>query len=109
MQREWNLHYPRWIIGDGQPDRDVGDVFDWFAVDFWGESQLVSASKGIASAIAGDDYQYHIVAEVTYNSCVIDFGLHDRLQRFLATTMCARGLHVGGNQAGVAVVYSNYT
>lgn len=99
MQREWNLHYPRWIIGDGQPDRDVGDAFDWFAVDFWGESQLVTASKGIASATAGHDYQYHIVAEVTYlseNSCVIDFGLHAIGPRDSLPPQCAQGDYVSG-------------
>ena len=99
MQREWNLHYPSWIIGDGEPDRDVGDAFDWFAVDFWGESQLVTASKGIASAIAGHDYQYHIVAEVTYlseNSCVIDFGLHATGSRDSLPPQCVQGDYVSG-------------
>ena len=99
MQREWSLHYPRWIIGDGQPDRHVGDIFDWFAVDFWGESQLVTASKKIASAIAADDYQYHIVAEVTYlseNSCVIDFGLPATGSRDSLPPQCVQGDYVSG-------------
>jgi len=27
-QLEWNLHYLRWVIGDGEPELHVDDVFD---------------------------------------------------------------------------------
>lgn len=31
---DWNLHYSRWVIDDGEPERHVGEIFEWFAVEF---------------------------------------------------------------------------
>ena len=99
MQHEWSLHYPRWIIGDGEPDRVVGEVFDWFALEFWAERQLERASQRIASATAGSDHQYRVVAEVAYLSetaCVIDFGLHATGRRDYLPPECVQGDYVSG-------------
>ena len=43
MLAEWNMHYADWIIGDGEPDRRFDDVFDWFALAFWGNQRLTKA------------------------------------------------------------------
>lgn len=43
MPSEWNLHSARWVIEDGESDRDVGESFEWFAVEFWSESGLATA------------------------------------------------------------------
>jgi hypothetical protein len=75
---EWDLRYPQWMIGDGEPDRNVGEVFDWFAVEFWSDEKLKKSVKKTKSAIAINDFKYRITAEVTYvsnNACIIDFGL----------------------------------
>ena len=40
MRLEWNLHYFRWVIGDGEPELHVDDVFDWFAISFWSDAAL---------------------------------------------------------------------
>src|SRR5215469_13608776 len=32
--------HPNWIIGDGGSDRQVDDVFDWFALWLWREDKL---------------------------------------------------------------------
>jgi hypothetical protein len=34
MYLGWNLHYFRWVIGDGEPELHVDEVFDWFAISF---------------------------------------------------------------------------
>ena len=61
MPSEWNLHYARWVIEDGEPDRDVGESFEWFAVEFWSESGLVAAKDaGERSAVPGEDFKYLI-------------------------------------------------
>jgi len=79
MPSEWNLHYARWVIDDGEPDRDVGESFRWFATEFWSEVALVLA-KGAheISATPVADFQYCVTAKVAYVSAraaVIDFGL----------------------------------
>jgi hypothetical protein len=75
---DWNLHYPQWMIGDGQPDRSVGDVFKWFAVEFWSENALTKTSERTRFAIPAQDYRYRVVAEVVFvaeKAVLIDFGL----------------------------------
>jgi hypothetical protein len=37
MNDIWTLYYARWVIEDGQPDRDVGEIFDRFALTFWSD------------------------------------------------------------------------
>ena len=78
MRNEWNLRYARWMIADGEPDRHVGDVFEWFAVAFSSDIKLSRVENGVKSAVPVGDYAYRVVAEVTYVSdkaCIIDFGL----------------------------------
>jgi hypothetical protein len=35
MPADCNLYNPRWMIADAEPDRETGQFFDWFAVEFW--------------------------------------------------------------------------
>jgi hypothetical protein len=76
---EWSLHYFSWLIGDGEPNRKVGEVFDWFALEFWSEQPLKATAPGAPSALASGDFQYRITAEVVFvfetKAAVIDFGL----------------------------------
>ena len=46
MPQGWNLHYDDWIIGDGEPDRHVDEVFDWFAVACWTKESSQKSKKG---------------------------------------------------------------
>ncbi len=99
MPHEWNLHYASWIIGDGEPDRSIGEVFDWFALEFWTESRLTMSSERSASAIPVDDYKYRVVAEVAHFSekaCVIDFGLRATADPDLLPPGCTKGDYVTG-------------
>ncbi len=72
------------VIEDGQPDREVGEAFDWFALSFRSEdARLGVADERVKSATAVDDFQYIISGEVIYladNCCVIDFGLNAAVQ-----------------------------
>jgi hypothetical protein len=75
---DWNLHYWQWMIGDGEPDRSVGDVFKWFAVEFWSENVLTKTSERTRLATPTHDYRYRVVAEVLFvaeREVLIDFGL----------------------------------
>jgi hypothetical protein len=65
MHHEWNLRYAGWIIGDGEPHRSVGEVFDWFALEFWTKDRLGMSSEQWASAIPVNDYNYGVVAKGT--------------------------------------------
>ena len=79
MLAEWNLHYEDWIIGDGEPDRRIGDVFDWFALAFWSEEAFERVHESGRSAVPVSDFRYRVVAEVVYisqDACIIDFGLN---------------------------------
>lgn len=74
---DWNLHYASWMIGDGEPERRVGEVFDWFAVEFFSKA-LSKTSRRVRSATPAQTYGFYISAEViflTEESAVIDFGL----------------------------------
>jgi hypothetical protein len=68
MLPEWNLHYARWVIDDGEPERGVGDDFDWFSLEFWSSSGLGKAPESTKSAVAKSDYNYLVVAEVVFLS-----------------------------------------
>ncbi len=75
---DWTLHYPAWLIADGEPDFKVGDVFDWFAVEFWSEKPLTKTSETERSATQADDYRIRVSGELVFLSkkaVVIDFGL----------------------------------
>jgi len=82
MHIDWDLHYSRWVINDGEPELHVGDVFDWFAVSFWSDSPLIPTAERTRTAVAIADGCYRVNAEVTYLShdpkqaaCIIDFGI----------------------------------
>ena len=99
MLPEWNLHYARWVIEDGEPERNVGEVFDWFAITFWTERQLSAASDRTTSVVPVSDYQYRVVAEVTYltdRACIIDFGLGATASSDLLPQGCKEGDYVTG-------------
>lgn len=68
MNDDWTLHYARWVIEDGQPDRDVGEIFDWFAPTFWSDEKLSAAYEHKRLAVPVGENQYRVVAEVTYLS-----------------------------------------
>jgi hypothetical protein len=79
---EWNLHYSRWVIDDGEPERHVGETFEWFAVSFWPDAAMVQSVETTKSAIPIADNSYRVNAEVIYISddtklaaCILDFGL----------------------------------
>jgi len=101
MSSEWKLHYARWVIDDGEPDRDVGESFEWFAVEFWSESGLVlakGANETAATPVA--DFQYRVTAKVAYVSekaAVIDFGLRAIGPRDLLPPECKDADYVTGD------------
>jgi hypothetical protein len=99
MPTEWNLYYPSWMIADGQPDRTVGEIFEWFAIEFWTEKSLERTDERRKSAIPVADYNYQVVAEVAYLSekaCVIDFGLRAIRTPDLLSPECRQGDYVTG-------------
>ncbi len=67
------------MIGDGEPHRAHGEVFNWFAVEFWSEERLAKTPRSTRSAVLGQDYRYCVTAEVIFlvknKSAVINFGL----------------------------------
>ena len=79
---EWNLHYSRWVIDDGEPERHVGETFEWFAVEFWPDAAIVQSVETTKSAIPIADNSYRVNAEIISISgdtelayCILDFGL----------------------------------
>ena len=99
MQLEWHLRYARWVIDDGEPDRHVGEVFDWFAITFWTEQTLALTDERSRTATLVGDFAYRIVAEVTYLSereCIIDFGLKATSSSDLLPAGCQPGDFVTG-------------
>lgn len=102
MHHEWNLHYASWIIADGEPDRSIGEVFDWFALAFWTDTRLAVSSEQSTSATAVNDYKYRVVAKVTYLSekaCVLDFGLLATASSDQLPSGCMQGDYVTGEIA----------
>ena len=82
MHLEWNLHYFRWVIDDGESEVHIGDVFDWFAVSFWSDVPLIRTTENTRTAVPLADGHYRVNAEVTYISkdpkqaaCIIDFAI----------------------------------
>jgi hypothetical protein len=99
MPTEWNLQYPSWMIADGEPDRETGESFEWFAVEFWTEGNLERTDERSKSAVPVADYIYRVVAEVLYLSekaCVIDFGLKAIRTADLLSPECKQGDYVTG-------------
>ncbi|MGA8090129.1 MAG: hypothetical protein WCA10_22855 [Terracidiphilus sp.] len=82
MHLEWNLHYSRWVIDDGEPERHVGDIFDWFAVSLWSDATLTRTVERTKAAVPIADNSYRVSAEVIYVSHdpeqaarILDFGI----------------------------------
>jgi hypothetical protein len=99
LPAEWNLHYEAWVISDGEPDRSVGEVFDWFAVEFWSDEGLAIASEMSKSVIVLPNFEYRVCAEVIYLSeaaCVIDFGLNAIAHVRNLASRCKEGGYVSG-------------
>jgi hypothetical protein len=100
MPSEWNLYYPSWMIADGEPDRKVGEAFEWFAVEFWTvKGSLERTDERRKEAIPVADNNYQVVAEVAYLSekaCVIDFGLRAIRTPDLLSPACKQGDYVMG-------------
>ena len=74
----WDLHYDRFLIEDCAPERHVGDVFDYFALEFLTSIRLKKYRQKKKTAIATTDHCYQVSAEVvrvSKDGCVIDFGL----------------------------------
>lgn len=82
MDQNWNLHYARWVIDDGEPELHVGEEFEWFTVGCWSDVQLRDSGESTKGAVALPDGRYRVNAEVIYVSqeeplraSIIDFGL----------------------------------
>lgn len=111
MPNEWNLRYDAWIIGDGEPNRSVADIFDWFAVEFWSREGLARLNGDAKSAIAVPDFEYGVSAEVVYLSekaCIIDFGVRAIGLRGTLPAGCQVGDYVGG-KIGIGIPLSTET
>jgi hypothetical protein len=99
MPTEWSLHYESWIIGDGEPNRSVGEVFDWFAVEFVSVEGLAKTEAQSKSALPVADFAYQVVAELVFLSeeaCVIDFGLRATARADNLRPACKQGDYVSG-------------
>jgi hypothetical protein len=100
---EWNLHYSRWVIDDGEPERHVGETFEWFAVDFWPDAPLIRSVETTKSANPIADNSYRVNAEVIYisddtklASCILDFGLRAICDGDVLPRGCQKGDYVTG-------------
>jgi len=96
---EWNLYYARWLLSEGEEDRRVGEVFDWFALDFWTPKGLVKSERRLKAALTAPDYFYRVSAEVIHlskDACVIDFGLRAAGHSDQIPTGCKEGDYVSG-------------
>jgi hypothetical protein len=99
MQSRWSVHYPRWIIDDGEPEREVGEYFQWSVVGFGSSDRLTLAASNVQSAISVHDYSYNVVGQVVHVSpkaAVIDFGLRAVGESNLLPTGCQAGEYVAG-------------
>jgi hypothetical protein len=103
MRSIWNIHYSRWVIDDGQPELDVEQDFDWFALAFWPtQGPLLSTSERVKSAVPTADYKYTVTAEVVFRSegsCVIDFGLKAIAHPECIASKCKQGDYIKGELA----------
>src|SRR5581483_143165 len=101
MPSEWNLHYARWVIDDGEPDRAVGESFAWFAVEFWAEGGPVAANgANERKATPVGDFQYRVTAKVacvSEKAAVIDFGLRAVGPRDNLPLDCRTGDYITGD------------
>jgi hypothetical protein len=99
LPAEWNLHYEAWIIGDGEPNRSVGEVFEWFTLEFWSKAGLANSTERFKSATPLPDFEYRVCAEVLYideEYCAVDFGLVAGGYRTNLPSACKSGDFVSG-------------
>jgi hypothetical protein len=99
MSQEWNLHYARWIIEDGEPERSVQDEFDSFSLEFEVINKMERGSERRTYALAASDYRYRTSAEIVFLSgkaAVLDFGLKAIGHRDQLPVECAKGEYVTG-------------
>jgi hypothetical protein len=75
MTPEWNLSYEAWIIGDGEPHRTVGEVFEWFAVAFWTWEPLEKSDKQSRSAVVIPDFKYQTLPPAMIHVFIIKMCL----------------------------------
>jgi hypothetical protein len=99
MSSTWSIHYPRWVIDDGEPHRDSGEHFQWSLLSFFTLERLTQAALPTTSVIEVDDYDYEIVAEIVHLSStavVIDFGPRAFGPRDSVPSGCQVGDYVAG-------------
>jgi hypothetical protein len=58
MTYTWSIHYSRWIIDDGEPEREIGERFSWPVVAFGSGDRLTQAAARVPKAVGADDYRY---------------------------------------------------
>ena len=104
MERDWNLHYARWVIEDGEPELHVGEEFDWHAVSFWSDERLTRSTERWKGATPIADGRYRVNAEVIYisqdanlSAFIIDLGVKaETLGADLLPKGCTEGDYVSG-------------
>ena len=97
MPTEWSLHYPRWVIEDGYPNREVGATFEWFNVDFGADPPLAKTGVRSKNAIPIADFGYRVTGEVACPSeegSLLDFGLRAMSVRTALAPDCGQGDYV---------------
>jgi hypothetical protein len=96
---EWNIHYARWIIDDGEPEREVGENFAWPLLLYHSAERMTRTDTRVLSAVVVDDYGYDVVARIVNLSptaSVIDFGLMAFGELDLVPRECEIGDYVAG-------------
>jgi hypothetical protein len=99
MPSTWSVHYDRWVIDDGEPEREVGECFRWSVVAFGSSDRLTQAASQVPSAVGADDYSYNVVGQVAHVSskaAVIDFGFRAVGPSDSLPTGCQAGEYVAG-------------
>jgi hypothetical protein len=99
MPLQWSLGYPRYMIDDGCPHIEAGQMLEWSALEFTPQNNLVVTKSDSKNAIEIADHRYMITAEVVYISdtaSVIDFGLKAIRTRDLLPPECKEGDFVSG-------------
>jgi len=99
MPSTWSVHYDRWVIDDGEPEREVGECFRWSVVAFGSSDCLTYAASHVRSAIGVDDFRYSVIGQVVHVSskaAVIDFGFRAVGPSDSLPTRCQAGEYVAG-------------
>ena len=58
MPSDWSLGYPRYMIEDGCPEIERGQILEWPALEFYTEATLAICETRSRSAFEVDDYRY---------------------------------------------------